>query len=134
MKNIVLDCNNAYKQRNERMNSMKKGILLFSLVILVLGILSISAVFALTASIGNPRMVLYENITGDKLVFNDSVMVNNKNNYSVNITITPNGDWTDRVTISEPEFVLDKEERKEVYWAVCELVKQRIEKARSLRE
>lgn len=30
------------------------------------------------------------------------------------------------------ELGLTKEERKEVYWAVCELVKQRIEKARSL--
>ena len=32
------------------------------------------------------------------------------------------------------ELGLTKEERKEVYLAVCELVKQRIEKARSLRE
>lgn len=32
------------------------------------------------------------------------------------------------------ELELTKEERKEVYWAVCELVKQRLEKARSLRD
>lgn len=32
------------------------------------------------------------------------------------------------------EIGLTKEERKEVYWSVCELVKQRLEKARSLRE
>ena len=32
------------------------------------------------------------------------------------------------------ELGLTKEERKEVYWSVCELVKQRIDKARSLRE
>lgn len=31
------------------------------------------------------------------------------------------------------ELGLTKEERKEVYWAICELVKQRLEKARSLR-
>jgi hypothetical protein len=31
------------------------------------------------------------------------------------------------------ELGLTKEERKEVYWSVCELVKQRLEKARSLR-
>ncbi len=31
------------------------------------------------------------------------------------------------------ELGLTKEERKEVYWAVCELVKQRLEKARSLK-
>ena len=29
---------------------------------------------------------------------------------------------------------LTEEERKEVYWAVCELVKQRLEKARSLKK
>jgi hypothetical protein len=32
------------------------------------------------------------------------------------------------------ELGLTKEERKEVYWAVCELVKQRLEKAKSLKE
>ena len=32
------------------------------------------------------------------------------------------------------ELGLTKEERKEVYWSVCELVKQRIDKARSLRD
>ncbi|MGB7532878.1 MAG: DNA methyltransferase [Halobacteriota archaeon] len=32
------------------------------------------------------------------------------------------------------ELGLTKEERKEVYWAVCELVKQRLEKARSLKK
>ena len=31
------------------------------------------------------------------------------------------------------ELGLTGEERKEVYWAVCELVKQRLEKARSLK-
>jgi hypothetical protein len=32
------------------------------------------------------------------------------------------------------ELGLTKDERKEVYWSVCELVKQRLDKARSLRE
>jgi len=32
------------------------------------------------------------------------------------------------------ELGLTKEERKEVYWAVAELVKQRLDKARSLRK
>ncbi|MCD5401434.1 hypothetical protein LR013_02410, partial [candidate division NPL-UPA2 bacterium] len=32
------------------------------------------------------------------------------------------------------ELSLTKEERKEVYWSVCELVKQRMEKARSLKK
>ena len=32
------------------------------------------------------------------------------------------------------ELGLTQDERKEVYWSVCELVKQRIDKARSLRD
>ena len=32
------------------------------------------------------------------------------------------------------ELGLTKEERKEVYWAVCELVQQRLSKATSLKE
>ena len=32
------------------------------------------------------------------------------------------------------ELGLTEEERKEVYWAVCELVKQRLEKAKSLKK
>ena len=32
------------------------------------------------------------------------------------------------------ELGLTQDERKEVYWSVCELVKQRIDKAKSLRE
>jgi len=43
----------------------------------------------------------------------------------------------DRVELDKivfDELGLTEEERKEVYWSVCELVKQRLEKARSLRE
>lgn len=42
---------------------------------------------------------------------------------------------TDRAELDEvvfDELELTKEERKEVYWAVCELVKQRLDKAKSL--
>lgn len=42
---------------------------------------------------------------------------------------------TDRKELDEmtfDELGLTKDERKEFYWAVCELVKQRLEKARSL--
>ncbi len=42
----------------------------------------------------------------------------------------------DRVELDDivfDELGLTEEERKEVYWSVCELVKQRLEKERSLR-
>ncbi len=46
----------------------------------------------------------------------------------------PFPDRTELDKIIFDEIGLTKEERKEVYWSVCELVKQRLEKARSLRD
>ena len=45
----------------------------------------------------------------------------------------PLPDRTELDNIIFDELGLTEEERKEVYWAVCELVKQRLEKARSLK-
>ena len=118
MKTTILNCNNAYKQKMGRSNTMKKGILLISLVIFILGIFSISAVFGLTASIDKPKMVLYKNITGDKLVFQESVIVNNENAYAVRIILTPSGDWKDRATIDENNFTMEANTSKEVFYEI----------------
>lgn len=47
---------------------------------------------------------------------------------------TPLPDRAELDNIIFDELGLTEEERKEVYWAVCELVKQRLEKARSLKK
>jgi hypothetical protein len=47
---------------------------------------------------------------------------------------SPLPDRADLDNIIFDELELTQEERKEVYWSVCELVKQRIDKAKSLRE
>lgn len=88
---------------------------LFSILLITVLIASFAA--ALTASISNPRMVLYKNIT-DNLEFQNSVTVNNDNPIEVRITVKPIGVWEDKVTVSENDFVLKSGERKEVSYII----------------
>lgn len=79
----------------------------------------ISLCSALTASIDKPKMVLYENISeGSELEFEQSVIVNNNNDYEIEIFIEPTGDWKNRIEISGPKFSLPAGDRKEVFYAV----------------
>jgi len=95
---------------------MQKRNLLIALAVVFL---SVQFVLAFTASISNPRMVLYQNITqGEKLVFENSVTVNNDNPNDVQITIQPTGDWKTRVNVAESNFTLKADERKEVVYTI----------------
>tara|TARA_Y100000310_G_scaffold320319_1_gene376655 strand:+ start:1967 stop:2491 length:525 start_codon:yes stop_codon:yes gene_type:complete len=95
---------------------MKKGI---SLILLFILSLSLPLAFGLTASISNPRMVLYKNISdGETLEFQNSVTVNNKNPDEVSIKIMPKEIWEDKVLISKAEFTMQPGEREEVFYTV----------------
>ena len=88
-------------------------------LLLLLTTIIIPSVFALTASISNPRMVLYHNITDDKIVeFENSVIINNENNYEVKISLDLDENWKDKITLSEKEFIINPGERKEVSYSV----------------
>ena len=87
-------------------------------VILVVLFLIVPLVCALTASIDKPRMVLYKNITGSELEFQNSVIVNNVNDKDISISISPSGDWKNKMVIDEQEFVLGEGETKEVFYTV----------------
>lgn len=90
-----------------------------SFTILLGLILVIPIVCAFTATISNPRMVLYENITaGETLTMNNSVIVVNDNDYKTSIKIKPLGDWKDKIQIPENNFTLDAWERKEVFYKI----------------
>jgi hypothetical protein len=90
---------------------------LLSIIFLLLITFSVSA--ELTATIGNPKMVLYKNITaGDSLKFQNSVVVENKNNFPAQITITPQGVWKDKVSLIDSEFTLPEGERREVNYTI----------------
>jgi hypothetical protein len=63
-------------------------------------------------------MVLYKNMTESPLVFDNSVIVNNENNYSLTITLTAIDAWKDKVTFRENNFILNSGERKEVFYTI----------------
>jgi len=113
---LALKCNNSYKGW-DRDIIMKKSIILC----LLLGFLvSLTLVSALTASIGNPRMVLYKNLTGSEtLEFENKVTVINDNDFKVNITIIPTEIWEDKIrVIGEDKFVLEGGERTQVNYTI----------------
>ena len=101
-------------------NKMKKEIISINLVFVFLFLsMIIPLASALTASISNPRVVLYGNITaGETLTINNNVIVNNDNDYDVLINISPGGDWKDRVILEEESFLLKQGEDKEVNYII----------------
>lgn len=86
--------------------------------IFILLIASLSLVSALTASIDKPKMVIWKNITGDELKFQESVIVNNVNSYKVNILVTPLDNFKDLIVIPENNFSLARNQSKEVFYDV----------------
>lgn len=93
----------------------RENLILFVLVLIVLVNPLVSS---LTASIDKPRMVLYKNISEDKLEFENSVIVNNVNEYEINIKTEGDNTWKDYVEIYEPEFTLVAGESKEVFYKI----------------
>jgi len=112
--------------KNNTSCNMKKVVLstsvLVSTILMALFLLmSLPVASALTASISNPRMVLYKNISaGEEVVFENSVIVNNDNENSVTITIKPLDVWEGRVEINEEDksFSMKPGERREVVYNV----------------
>lgn len=96
---------------------MKKREIFISLVLVIFLSSLISS--SLTASIDKPRMVLYKNISEGKILeFENSVIANNENNFDVNIIVTPTGNWTDRITFRQKEFILKEGESKEIFYII----------------
>ncbi|MFH1053724.1 MAG: hypothetical protein V1740_04905 [Candidatus Woesearchaeota archaeon] len=79
----------------------------------------ISSVFALEATIGKPKMILYKNITVEEpLVFEQSVIVKNNNVYAVKIMLEPVDALAGRTEIYEPNFELPPNEEKEIFYKI----------------
>ncbi|MFH1590670.1 MAG: hypothetical protein ABIC95_01965 [archaeon] len=86
---------------------MKKAtILLFILLAVAL----CQGVSALTASIGNAKMYLNVNLTGEPVNVDRTIMVRNVNNVSVVVTLEALDDLEGRTTLLDNEFVLDPDE------------------------
>lgn len=97
-----------------------KKMLIGVFILLIASITLVSTlVSAFTASISNPRVVLYTNLSDGKYpTLTNSVVANNNNEGEVSIFITPKGVWKSRVNISETNFDLDAGERKEISYTI----------------
>lgn len=70
--------------------------------------------FALTASIGNARMILYPEVTpGETTVLEKSILVKNTNEIPVMITLEALPEIVEITEILDPEFVLEPGEEKD---------------------
>ena len=98
---------------------MKKKIGMLLLVLFLFNILVVCAEEDdLIASIDKPKVVLYKAFTGETLKFQSSVVVNNDNNFDVRITISPADIWEELVEVEESEFILEANDRREVFYTV----------------
>lgn len=83
------------------------------LLLVILLLLSLSTVSALSASIGNAKMILRQNITtGQANVIEKSILVRNINNESVIVELKPMEDMESLVTLKETEFMLQPNESR----------------------
>ena len=78
-----------------------------SAVLLFLALISISSVFALAASMGNVRRVLYPDIyPNETTILNKTIKVNNINDREISILLETQGNFSDYIKILDPEFSL----------------------------
>jgi hypothetical protein len=92
---------------------MKKKFLLVFILFFVFGF--IANVSAITASLGNSRMVLRAGV-GETI--EKSLLVRNSNDVSVNIQLTIDGDLAENVVLKEPSFELASGEDKKAFFTI----------------
>jgi hypothetical protein len=88
---------------------------IFTVLGILLMIILISNVFALTAKIGNARMVLRVD-TGEQI--KRSIRVINDNDVSVEINLFASGDLKDDIEIIDNNFILQPGEEKRAYFTI----------------
>jgi len=92
---------------------LKKSVLV--IVALLIVMINITSVFALTARIGNSRMVLRTE-TGELL--RKSILVQNANDEPVTVTLFPSGDLKNFIEIEEEEIYLEADSEHIVYFTI----------------
>ena len=94
----------------------KNGIYLSLIVVVIVLYLSVSLVFAITGSIGNSRMVLRDVKVGDTI--EKTILVINRNEVSVNVTMSATGDLAGDIDIIDNEFILQPGEEKKAAFKI----------------
>ena len=97
--------------------AMKKVIITLSvlLVIFIAVISMVSSVYAITASIGNARMVLRANV-GDTI--ERAVLVKNVNNVTVKVSSFASGDLAQDMILKDANFTLEANQEKNIDFKV----------------
>ena len=85
------------------------------IVSLLMTLILISNVLAITASIGNARMILRAE-TGD--ILEKSILVKNVNDVAVNIILTASGDLEKDIIIKDKNFILQPNEEKKAFFTI----------------
>lgn len=89
------------------------------MLIIIISLSLISASDDLIASIDKPKMILNKNIIqGEVLEFEESVIVNNNNDFPVEVILSSSGDWEDRIKLEKENLELEAREREEVFYTV----------------
>lgn len=86
-----------------------------TLLVLIMTVCIMSSALALTANIGNARMILRVNV-GDTV--SKTVLVRNVNNASVNISAFASGDLANYTVIKNPTFTLASNEEKNIEFTI----------------
>ena len=88
-------------------------------IILILLILVIPGAYALTASIGNARMVLRVDVEAGKITTIDkSIKVNNNNNISIKVALEPEDHYKKIIELIDGEFTLQPAESKDARFRI----------------
>jgi hypothetical protein len=84
------------------------------LVSVFLAVLLSATVNALTASIGNARMIIHTDVEqGTPTVIQKSIKINNVNNMSVEVTLMPSGDIKDFTQVLDNNIILSPEQSRD---------------------
>jgi len=94
---------------------MKSKSLVFAFFVLVLIVFSVSSVFAISAAIGNGRMILRGEV-GDSV--EKYVNVINQNDFDVVINISVSGDLEKYVSLVDESFILSAGEERKAYFDI----------------
>ena len=95
---------------------MKKIIFLLALLV---GLMLLPAVSALSASVGNARMILRPEIAeGETITIDKTILVNNVNNIPVEITVEPHGYYKKIVQVFDDKFILQPNESKKAAFKI----------------
>ena len=75
-------------------------------------------VSAITGTIGNGKMILYPEVGYGGVTISKTILVNNSNNISVNVSLKADGNFSDMIEIIDQNFILQAGEEKKAQFNI----------------